>query len=120
MAKTSAENERICERGTNSKNKGEKMNLINFWVDCMKQSAVSGVIIVVILWLGIGYINSYFVRFVPKYPCRPDGNVDELTFFKVILFSGPFGVFLTMFISIDEFVIVPYLRRKNLKGATLS
>lgn len=96
------------------------MNLIDFLSYCFQTSHVSGVIIVTILWLGIGYINSYFVRFVPKYPCRPDGNVDELTFFKVILFSGLLGVFLTMFISIDEFVIVPYLHRKNLKGATLS
>lgn len=92
------------------------MNLLNFWVDCMRESAISGIIILVIVWLAIGYMNSFLLTFVLKYPCRPYGNSEEVAIFKRVLFLGFFGVIVTVFIFIDEFCVAPYLLRKNLKG----
>lgn len=72
----------------------------------------------IIIWLGIGYLNTFILRFLLRVPCRFDGDELEESNFDYILFLGPLGLSAIPVILINEaqyFIstTLPYLREQR-------
>lgn len=72
------------------------MGLIKWLLDCSIESPLQAVII----WLGIGYVNTFIIRFLCRAPCRFDGDEFESSNFWKTFLSGPVGL-----LAIPVFII---------------
>ena len=72
----------------------------------------------VLFWIGIGYVNTFIIRFLLLTPCRFDGDDFEQSNFWNTLLAGPLGLLaipVVLFESIYYFKknTLPYLRKQK-------
>ncbi|MCX6756841.1 MAG: hypothetical protein NTW35_01630 [Candidatus Nomurabacteria bacterium] len=72
----------------------------------------------IVIWLGIGYLNTFIMRFLCRMPCRFDGDdFEESNFWRIFLF-GPLSliavpVFFTYDVYNFVYITLPYLREQK-------
>ena len=72
----------------------------------------------VLFWIGIGYINTFIMRFLLLVPCRFNGDEFEQSNFRNMLLVGPLGLLAIPVVLIEAIYFfkkttLPYLREQK-------